>query len=227
MARLLVGEFKMKRVGCVPSICWAVLALATFTAPANATTFTGTFNITSQAASDPALVIVTNPPLGTNSSPFSFNLTPGSPTATINNLFKIGTPEAAINISDDLAFKDITVAFSFTAPPPPFGGGVTGETRGRFLFNDGILHWDGSINVAFGNGGLLGIQLFDTDFDLADNGQVQFEDVKAKFTLLLAPQQDAPAATPLPAELPLFAGGLGALGLLGWRRKKKAATLTA
>jgi hypothetical protein len=29
--------------------------------------------------------------------------------------------------------------------------------------------------------------------------------------------------TPLPAALPLFAGGLGALGLLGWRRKKKAA----
>jgi hypothetical protein len=28
-------------------------------------------------------------------------------------------------------------------------------------------------------------------------------------------------ATPLPAALPLFATGLGALGLLGWRRKKK------
>jgi hypothetical protein len=28
---------------------------------------------------------------------------------------------------------------------------------------------------------------------------------------------------PLPAALPLFATGLGALGLLGWRRKKKAA----
>ena len=28
--------------------------------------------------------------------------------------------------------------------------------------------------------------------------------------------------TPLPAALPLFASGLGALGLLGWRRKKKA-----
>ena len=27
--------------------------------------------------------------------------------------------------------------------------------------------------------------------------------------------------TPLPAALPLFAGGLGALGLLGWRRKHK------
>ena len=30
-------------------------------------------------------------------------------------------------------------------------------------------------------------------------------------------------ATPLPAALPLFAGGLGALGLLGWRRKRKQA----
>jgi hypothetical protein len=29
--------------------------------------------------------------------------------------------------------------------------------------------------------------------------------------------------TPLPAALPLFATGLGALGLLGWRRKRKNA----
>ena len=34
-------------------------------------------------------------------------------------------------------------------------------------------------------------------------------------------------ATPLPAALPLFASGIGGLGLLGWRRKKKAATLAA
>ena len=30
------------------------------------------------------------------------------------------------------------------------------------------------------------------------------------------------AETPLPAALPLFATGLGALGLLAWRRKRKA-----
>jgi len=36
-----------------------------------------------------------------------------------------------------------------------------------------------------------------------------------------------PSATPLPAALPLFATGLGALGLLGWRRKRKARALTA
>jgi hypothetical protein len=33
--------------------------------------------------------------------------------------------------------------------------------------------------------------------------------------------------TPLPAALPLFASGLGALGLLGWRRKRKAAAIAA
>jgi hypothetical protein len=34
-------------------------------------------------------------------------------------------------------------------------------------------------------------------------------------------------ATPLPSALPLFATGLGALGLLGWRRKRKAAAISA
>jgi hypothetical protein len=33
---------------------------------------------------------------------------------------------------------------------------------------------------------------------------------------------ETPVATPLPAALPLFATGLGGLGLLGWRRKRKA-----
>jgi hypothetical protein len=33
-----------------------------------------------------------------------------------------------------------------------------------------------------------------------------------------------PILTPLPAALPLFASGLVGLGLLGWRRKKKAAS---
>jgi hypothetical protein len=34
--------------------------------------------------------------------------------------------------------------------------------------------------------------------------------------------QDGGFATPLPAALPLFVSGIGGLGLLGWRRKRKA-----
>ena len=37
------------------------------------------------------------------------------------------------------------------------------------------------------------------------------------------PTTDVIGTTPLPAALPLFATGLGALGLLGWRRKRKNA----
>jgi hypothetical protein len=36
-----------------------------------------------------------------------------------------------------------------------------------------------------------------------------------------------PTATPLPAALPLFASGLGVMGLLGWRRKRKTAAQAA
>jgi hypothetical protein len=39
--------------------------------------------------------------------------------------------------------------------------------------------------------------------------------------------ETAPPSTPLPAALPLFASGLGALGLLGWRRKRKNAAIAA
>jgi len=35
------------------------------------------------------------------------------------------------------------------------------------------------------------------------------------------------SAAPLPAALPLFASGLGAMGLLGWRRKRKNAAALA
>jgi hypothetical protein len=35
------------------------------------------------------------------------------------------------------------------------------------------------------------------------------------------------SATPLPAALPLFATGLGVMGLLGWRRKRRAAAAAA
>jgi hypothetical protein len=37
---------------------------------------------------------------------------------------------------------------------------------------------------------------------------------------------DTPVATPLPAALPLLVTGLCTLGLVGWRRKRKARTIS-
>jgi hypothetical protein len=77
--------------------------------------------------------------------------------------------------------------------------------------------------ASFGGGiGITGLGFFQPD---PPNGEIsanigadaiQYDviDADADFTI---------ATTPLPAALPLFASGLGALGLFGWRRKRKNA----
>lgn len=57
------------------------------------------------------------------------------------------------------------------------------------------------------------------------NSVITFFTVSEIEAFTIAP--DLSAATPLPAALPLFVSGLGALGLLGWRRKKKTVALAA
>jgi hypothetical protein len=52
-------------------------------------------------------------------------------------------------------------------------------------------------------------------------GGAPFPTFNASFSL------EGDPATPLPGALPLFATGLGALGLLGWRRRRKAAVIAA
>jgi len=57
-------------------------------------------------------------------------------------------------------------------------------------------------------------------FDLTMTGCASLECGNSDLQLI---SENPPASAPLPAALPLFATGLGALGLLGWRRKRKAA----
>jgi hypothetical protein len=62
-------------------------------------------------------------------------------------------------------------------------------------------------------------------YDTADASVDPYFTVPAGYTIDLSPGiGNLPlTATPLPAALPLFATGLGALGLFGWRRKRKNA----
>ena len=46
-------------------------------------------------------------------------------------------------------------------------------------------------------------------------------------TVTIVVNQAIVSTTPLPAALPLFATGLGAMGLFGWRRKRKAQAVAA
>jgi hypothetical protein len=57
---------------------------------------------------------------------------------------------------------------------------------------------------------------FDTSFDPTGYSVSVDSDVGNGF-----PPGFGPTVTPLPAALPLFATGIGGLGLLGWRRKRK------
>lgn len=54
-----------------------------------------------------------------------------------------------------------------------------------------------------------------------------YDDNQGSYNVTYTDTAGTISATPLPAALPLFAGGLGAIGLFGWRRKKKPATLAA
>ena len=142
-------------------------------------------------------------------TPLSINVTPsGSDATTLNLTFTFNTLSVNSN-------QTSTVSFDYTVTPLPgfalsrgdefyygylySGTGTTSVNEfysGILAFPDTapLLQHD-SIEASGGTGGVSGIHLEDSWYV---------------------------AATPVPAALPLFATGLGALGLLGWRRKRKA-----
>jgi hypothetical protein len=67
-------------------------------------------------------------------------------------------------------------------------------------------------NQAFANTITSDEQIIKATFTAAN------QDLEATMEFVANP----PAATPLPAALPLFATGIGAMGFVGWRRKRKA-----
>jgi hypothetical protein len=90
----------------------------------------------------------------------------------------------------------------------------------KFLFSDPPTTQSGSINP------ILPL-VFDTaaSFVLATFVWTDAQGNTAQFYEQghLTSFSEAPSSVPLPAALPLLAAGLGAMGFMGWRRKRKAA----
>ena len=91
----------------------------------------------------------------------------------------------------------------------------TGPTQ-SFGLNGGSNIWASVLG-----GPVLGISTSaDWIWSLPDNAQ--YADLSAEIF-----NTSESRAAPLPAALPLFATGLGLMGLLGWRRKRKGAAIAA
>jgi hypothetical protein len=147
-----------------------------------------------------------------------------SPTAGVT--FTFMGKEAAY--TDQLLFGN-TVLFNNNVAP--------GTSSGTFTVNAGSVPFSFRAvtphgNLDANNGGAIALNLeiafakvsdtvFYAFFEDGGGGSIDFDDMVVRIT-------DPPiTTTPLPGALPLFATGLGALGLLGWRRKRKNAAAIA
>jgi hypothetical protein len=110
------------------------------------------------------------------------------------------------------------------------GFAITLLTPDSFLGNDNLLIYPGTPGFLDFDGVSFQLSPGDDQVNLfydagygaitENSDDVVVQESDGTFTV-------TPAATPLPAALPLFATGLWALGLLGWRRKRRNAAKLA
>jgi hypothetical protein len=165
----------------------------------------------------------------------TFNVT-GSPTLPLGGTITISSSGAVGPIAVTANFPPsttlspaFTVLDPFVTPPNPFcsSSGFCDITIDQVPAGFGfglLLVLPVTTLVGYSGGAISETVLFPAS--------VGPEDMLATCGVTSAPASAAacgsltastPPPVPLPATLPLFATGLGALGLLGWRRKKAAA----
>jgi hypothetical protein len=113
------------------------------------------------------------------------------------------------------------------------GGALIQPTSGTIAFTEAGGGISDILTFSYTGGGAGGVATLTGSFvsDLASSllaplGATLVSESTTPFTFnntnITASAVSDVEAVPLPAALPLFATGLGALGLLGWRRKRKA-----
>lgn len=146
---------------------------------------------------------------------------------TINEF--LSTNPIPANPTNQYIVADPTVTVTLTSPASYVGFLVgTADDPNTVTVLDGAMQLaqfsmtsllpsltGGFLNITAGPGEVI-TQIVETNHPPGQGDHCCFE--TDNYSAILA----SPTATPLPSALPLFATGLGALGLLAWRRKKKA-----
>jgi len=150
---------------------------------------------------------------------FAFNLT-GGPTVTFSN-FTPNTFSASNTVAGNFAMDGFG-KFMYGVTAPGSGGSSPGGQSLIFDVTDAAHDLTlASLTRSDVSGANTG-QLFAADIcPLAGCGQGLTGFAAGSSILNIGNE----GTTPLPAALPLFATGLGGLGLLGWRRKRKTAVV--
>jgi hypothetical protein len=198
------GRYAMKRSLLAVALA-SGFAVAALNAPANAATITGELSLTGGNNLDLTAHTITfnfGNPFNVAAETGSFLTLGSGGTVTWRNLgvpIDYNTLATGSNLSCGAGCmftgsNGAVVTFDLTSESPP-------------VVNGGFLDLSGTGIVT-----LTGFDPTPGSFFLSGQGGTG---VNLTFSSTVS-------AVPLPAALPLFATGLGALGLLGWRRKRKA-----
>jgi hypothetical protein len=204
--------------------------LALGASQAQATVFTGTWELTNYENSDPGLVLGVH-----NLSPSAFSIDLGASDPQYLDLFKLYTNEETIN-PDDTAQSPIALKFAFSAPTPNTGpleiGGTTqGWATFLGIYQGGQLTWanGGQATLQWANGvpgisapGNMTLSVnggtFNEGFFGVDEGKKHGMVVTAKFDW-----DNDPVGVPEPATWAMMIMGFGAAGSVIRRRRALAA----
>jgi hypothetical protein len=147
-------------------------------------------------------------------------------------------PDWSVTVESGISLDE---AILYTGSTTPAGPSNDGYTIGSGHLLDWITNTAGFTGATLVSGGQVSSMSFtDTDADLFGvhfgcgnsgpcelvwlfSGDTTFTVNSLSGFSNISAFNDPLATTPLPAALPLFAAGLSAMGLLGWRRKRKTA----
>lgn len=175
-------------------------------------------------------------PVGPNAADFSVTESPGQYTVTNNSSswyiygFAVTNPDAATpgvtattDFTNWLALSPNPSLDLNTGTPQPAFAYASQDANLTDLNNPTLSTINLSNYIApgsFSDRFFFGSSQVASNFGLLVFSIVNNEDI---FATVNGVATSEAATTPLPAALPLFASGVGALGFLGWRRKRKTA----